>query len=50
MLIHELFKIRLPIVGHEFRFYSLIRRNACAGMQRVRAGKETSSGLDTKRL
>jgi hypothetical protein len=39
MLVNELFevvglfKIRLPVLGHEFRFYFLIRRNASARMQ-----------------
>src|SRR5271157_1891504 len=36
VLVHELFKVRLPAVGHGVRFYSLIRINAETGMQRVR--------------
>ena len=40
MLVHELFEIRLPIVGHCARFYSLIRRGTRVGMQKVRAGDE----------
>jgi hypothetical protein len=40
MLVHELFEIRLPIVGHGLRFYSLIRRGTRAGMQKVRAAEE----------
>jgi hypothetical protein len=35
-----LFEIRLPIVGHCARFYSLIRGGTRAGMQKVRAGDE----------
>ncbi len=40
MLVHESFEIRLPIVGHGFRFYFLIRGETRGGMQRLRAGKE----------
>ena len=38
VLVHKLFKIRLPVVGHKFRCYSLIRKNPRLGMQRVRDG------------
>ena len=41
VLVHELFKIRLPVVGHGSRFYSLIRTGACGGMQKgTRAGRK----------
>ena len=35
-LVHELFKIRLPVMGHCLRVYSLIRKSPRGGMQRIR--------------
>src|ERR1019366_6956771 len=43
VLVHELFKLRLPVVGHISRCYSLIRRDAELGMQRVTKSGEESS-------
>jgi hypothetical protein len=45
MVVHELFEVGLPVVGHRFRFYSHIRKNMRAGMQRVRGeGKKVRKG------
>src|ERR1035441_7088131 len=43
VLVHELFEVRLPVVGHISRCYSLIRTDAEPGMQRVTKSAEESS-------
>ena len=40
VFVHDLFKIRLPVVGHGARFYFLIRTGARVGMQKVRSRKK----------
>jgi hypothetical protein len=38
VLVNEFFKVRLPVRGHWFRFYSLMRRISRVGMQGIRDG------------
>jgi hypothetical protein len=46
VLVHELFKVRLPVAGHISRCYLLIRRNAETGMQRVTNCEGKSSAIE----